>query len=240
MGQILTIADVAIIGLLLLSALWAFIRGFVRELLGVAAWVGAAFVTLYGFGYAQPYARQLISIDLVADAVTGVVIFVVSLILFSVISGAISSQVRQSSLSAIDRSLGFVFGLLRGAVIVCIAYLLLKWAVPVQDRPSWVMSARALPAIEQGRRRPGAADSPGRAGPRRRRRGAGPRGGRASGRKGARLADTDQPAGPHRAAARATGGLSQPGYEGLGSADRAAVARPQAVRRKPVRGADGC
>jgi membrane protein required for colicin V production len=150
MGQILTVADVAIIGLLLVSALWAFLRGFVRELLGVAAWVGAAFVTLYGFGYAQPYARQLISIEIVADAVTAVVIFVVTLILFSVISGAISSQVRQSALSAIDRSLGFVFGLLRGAVIVCIAYLLLKWAVPVQDRPNWIMSARALPLIEQG------------------------------------------------------------------------------------------
>jgi len=146
----LTVADIAIIGILLLSALWAFLRGFVRELLGVAAWVGAAFTTLYGFGLVRPYARQLISIDFVADIVAGVVIFVVSLILFSVISGAISSQVRQSSLSAIDRSLGFVFGLLRGAVFVCIAYMLLKMAVPLQDRPGWITSARSLPAIEQG------------------------------------------------------------------------------------------
>jgi membrane protein required for colicin V production len=150
MGQALTVADVGIIGILLISALWAFLRGFVREVLGVAAWVGAAFVTLYGFAYVQPYARQLIAIQFLADAVAGVVLFVVSLILFSVISHAISSQVRDSALSAIDRSLGFVFGLLRGAVIVCIAYLLLKWAVPPQDRPSWIMSARALPAIEQG------------------------------------------------------------------------------------------
>jgi membrane protein required for colicin V production len=150
MDQILTVADVAIIGIVLVSALWAFLRGFVREVLGVAAWVGAAFVTLYGFAYVRPYAHQLISIDFVADAVAGVVLFVVSLILFSVISHAISSQVRDSALSAIDRSLGFVFGLVRGAVIVCLAYLLLKWAVPPQDRPAWIMSARSLPAIEQG------------------------------------------------------------------------------------------
>lgn len=150
MGQALTVADVGIIGILLISALWAFLRGFVREVLGVAAWVGAAFVTLYGFVYVRPYARQLIAIQFLADAVAGVILFVVSLILFSVISHAISSQVRDSALSAIDRSLGFVFGLLRGAVIVCIAYLLLKWAVPFQDRPSWIMSARSLPAIEQG------------------------------------------------------------------------------------------
>jgi membrane protein required for colicin V production len=150
MDPALTVADVAVIGILLISALWAFIRGFVREVLGVAAWVGAAFVTLYGFAYVRPYARQLISLDFVADGVAVVVLFVVSLILFSIVSHAISSQVRDSALSAIDRSLGFVFGLLRGAVIVCIGYLLLKWAVPPQDRPGWIMSARSLPAIEQG------------------------------------------------------------------------------------------
>ena len=150
MDQLLNVADIAIIGILLVSALWAFLRGFVREVLGVAAWVGAAFVTLYGFAYVRPYAKQLISIDFVADAVAGVVLFVVSLILFSVVSHAISSQVRDSALSAIDRSLGFVFGLIRGAVIVCLGYLLLKWAVPPQDRPTWIMAARSLPAIEQG------------------------------------------------------------------------------------------
>jgi membrane protein required for colicin V production len=150
MDGALTVADVAVIGILLISALWAFIRGFVREVLGVAAWVGAAFVTLYGFAYVRPYARQLINIEFVADGVAVVVLFVVSLILFSIVSHAISSQIRDSALSAIDRSLGFLFGLLRGAVIVCIGYLLLKWAVPPQERPGWIMSARSLPAIEQG------------------------------------------------------------------------------------------
>jgi membrane protein required for colicin V production len=150
MGGVISLADIAVIGILLISALWAFLRGFVREVLGVVAWVGAAAVTLYGFALVRPFAHQLISIDFLADVVAGVVLFVVSLILFSVISGAISSQVRQSSLSAIDRSLGFVFGLVRGAVIICIAYLLLKWAVPPQDRPGWITSARSLPAIEQG------------------------------------------------------------------------------------------
>jgi membrane protein required for colicin V production len=146
----ITLFDLAVAGFLLLSALWAFLRGFVRELLGVAAWVGAAFATLYGAPFAQPYARQLISVQIVADIVVWVVIFVVSLILFSIISGAISSQVRQSSLSAIDRSLGFVFGLVRGAVIVCIGYMLLKMAVPLQDRPGWITSARSVAPIEQG------------------------------------------------------------------------------------------
>ena len=147
----LTVGDIGVIAVLLISALWAFVRGFVRELLGVAAWVGAAFVTLYGFGYVQPYTRQLINIPYAADGVAIVGLFVVSLILFSIVSHAISSQVRQSSLSAIDRSLGFVFGLVRGAVVVCIAYLLLEWAMPPpQERPVWITQAKSLPAIKQG------------------------------------------------------------------------------------------
>jgi membrane protein required for colicin V production len=147
----LTVGDVGVIAILLISALWAFLRGFVREILGVAAWVGAAFVTLYGFAYVQPYTRQLISIPYAADGVAIVALFVVSLILFSIVSHAISSQVRHSALSAIDRSLGFVFGLVRGAVVVCIAYLLLDWAVPPpQERPAWITQAKSLPAIKQG------------------------------------------------------------------------------------------
>ncbi len=135
----LTVADIGVIAVLLISALWAFVRGFVREVLGVAAWVGAAFVTLYGFSYVQPYTRQLINIPYAADGVAIVALFVVSLILFSIVSHAISSQVRQSSLSAIDRW------------VVCIAYLLLDWAVPPpQERPAWVTQAKSLPAIKQG------------------------------------------------------------------------------------------
>jgi len=147
----LTVADIGVIGVLLISALWAFLRGFVREILGVAAWVGAAFVTMYGLSYVQPYARQLINIPYAADIAAGFVLFVVSLILLSIVSHAISSQVRQSALSAIDRSLGFVFGLARGAVVVCIAYLLLEWAMPPpQERPAWISQAKSLPAIKQG------------------------------------------------------------------------------------------
>lgn len=147
----LTVGDIGVIAVLLISALWAFLRGFVREVLGVAAWVGAAFVTLYGYEYVATYTRQLINIPYAANGVAIVGLFVISLILLSIVSGAISSQVRQSSLSAVDRSLGFVFGLLRGAAVVCIAYYVMDSALPSpQERPAWITQAKSLPAIKQG------------------------------------------------------------------------------------------
>lgn len=143
-------ADLAVLGFVLLSGLWAFFRGFVREVLGVIAWVGAALITIWGFPYARPYLRELISIQLVADVVTGLSLFIISLVLLALISGAISNRVRGSGLSALDRSLGFLFGLVRGAALVCIAYLVMEWAVPPAEQPRWVTTARTLPFIEKG------------------------------------------------------------------------------------------
>lgn len=143
-------ADLAILVVLVLSALLAFSRGFVHEVLGVAAWVGAALVTLRFFAPAQEIARDLIAIELLADIGAGVVVFLIALVLFSIVSRAIGRRVRESSLGFLDRTLGFVFGLARGAVIICLLWLGLSWLMPPEEQPPWVREARALPLVDAG------------------------------------------------------------------------------------------
>jgi len=142
--------DIAVIVILLLSALLAFARGLVREVLSVGAWVGAAFATLYMFPHVLPMVQGFVAKDLIAKAVTGIGIFVTVLILLSIISHQLSKGVRQSALSAVDRSLGFVFGIVRGAVIVCLAYLSLAWVFPPAEQPKWLRDARTMPVIQSG------------------------------------------------------------------------------------------
>lgn len=142
--------DLGIVIVLMASGLLAFFRGLVKEVLAVAGWVGAAFATLYGFRHAQPVARRFIAVELAADAAAGLAIFLVTLIVLSMITHAISARVRDSALNAVDRSLGFVFGLARGAVLVVLAYMLLAWAVPTREQPGWLLQARAMPWIERG------------------------------------------------------------------------------------------
>ena len=144
------IPDIVIVVFILISALWAFFRGFVREVLGVFAWVGAALVTLYLFTPVRLYLRNFITIDIAADIAAGVGLFLVTLILLSMISHAISRFVRGSMLSPLDRSLGFVFGLARGAVLVCLGYLVVIWALHSSTPPAWLSAAKTLPAIQQG------------------------------------------------------------------------------------------
>src|ERR1700749_3762484 len=98
--------DIVVIAVVALSALIAFLRGFVREVLTIGSWLGASLVTLYGFPLLEAKIEQMISSKLAADIVCGVVLFLVSLIVFSIISHMIARFVRGSALTAVDRSLG--------------------------------------------------------------------------------------------------------------------------------------
>lgn len=142
--------DILVAVVLLLSGLLAFSRGAVREVLGIGAWVGAGFAAIYGFSYAREFFRKVIENHLVADAVAGLAVFLVALILLAVFSQVIASRIQGSKFGALDRALGFIFGLLRGAVLLCLAYMLFIWAMAEEDRPPWIAKARTLPYIIKG------------------------------------------------------------------------------------------
>ena len=132
------VLDVGVIAVLLISALFAYARGFVHEVFAVVGWIGAIFATFYGFPHLIPYGRQLIPIGLVADLATGLIIFIFTLVFLSVITRSVSRGVQKSALNALDRSLGFLFGLARGALIVVISYIGLELVIPENRQPSFI------------------------------------------------------------------------------------------------------
>mgnify|MGYP006421847795 CR=1 FL=1 len=147
----ITAVDIVVLAVLLISAIAAFVRGFVHEVLAIGAWVGALLATLYGFGLVQPYARDLVAIPLLADIGAGVVLFLLVLILLSIVTRVLAARVRGSALGALDRSLGLAFGVARGALVLALAWLVLVWALPrAEDRPDWVQAAKSRRLIESG------------------------------------------------------------------------------------------
>lgn len=146
-----SVFDVGVISILFVSALLAYVRGFVHELLTVAGWVGAFFATIYGFPHLKPLAHYLIPIELAADLAAGVTIFVISLAIVSSLTRNVAKRVKDSALGALDRALGFLFGLARGAVIVCIAYIGLELVIPRALQPVWVRDARSMELIIPGK-----------------------------------------------------------------------------------------
>jgi membrane protein required for colicin V production len=136
--------DLVVLAVLALSGLLAFMRGLVREALGLGAWVVAGLAaSSYG---AFPYVLPWVTANIVAFG--GV--FVLVLIMMWMVAGALSSLVRGSMLGGLDRTLGLVFGLARGAVLLAVAYVLAGMAIPAEQWPAPVIDARSLPAVHRG------------------------------------------------------------------------------------------
>jgi membrane protein required for colicin V production len=128
---------------MLISGLLAMIRGFMREILSIGAWAVAAIVTLYSYGRVLPMAKQYFSSDMVAAGVSAGGVFLGTLLIVSIITARISDMVLDSRVGALDRTLGFLFGLGRGLVIVVVAFLFFAWLVPDRSQPDWVRSAKS-------------------------------------------------------------------------------------------------
>lgn len=142
--------DLAVIGIVVLSAIFAFARGFVREALSIVAWVGAGAITLYGFSWVYARVDPMVHNALLSQLIAGFGLFVISLVVLTILTGIVARAVRATGLSPIDRTLGFVFGLARGAFLVCLAYLLLDVSVQASDRPVWIKEAKSGPYLHEG------------------------------------------------------------------------------------------
>ena len=138
----ITLLDIVLILVMLVSGLLAMVRGFMREVLSIAAWVLAAGATLYSYGKLLPYAKQYFNNDIVAAAVVVGGVFLLTLLVVSVFTIKISDMVLDSRVGALDRTLGFLFGLARGLIIVVIAFQFFIWLVPDRSQPQWVKSAK--------------------------------------------------------------------------------------------------
>lgn len=143
--------DIAIIVFVVASGLFAFVRGFIREVLSIIAWFGAAVAALYAIPYLRPFALRFTTNGHLADAASAFVAFIVALIILSMITAAIANRVKNSPAGGLDRMVGFVFGLARGALLACLVYAAMTVIMPALDAsPSWWTQSRTRPLLQAG------------------------------------------------------------------------------------------
>ncbi|WP_439527427.1 CvpA family protein [Pannonibacter sp.] len=139
----ITLLDGILIVIMLISAVLAMVRGFVREVLSIASWVAAAASAYMLYGHVLPFARQYISNEYVALGASVAGVFLLTLIIVSYITMRISDFVLDSRIGALDRTLGFVFGAARGLLLVVVAMLFFNWFVAPERQPTWVAQAKS-------------------------------------------------------------------------------------------------
>lgn len=144
-----TILDLVVIGVVLISALLAAVRGLTREVLAIVSWVAAAAVAWVFHPQILPFAKQHIPQETIALVVSIAVLFLVTLIIVSLLTARISDFVLDSRIGALDRTLGFVFGAARGLLLAVIAYMFFNALVDGKGQPNWIKEAKAKPILEQ-------------------------------------------------------------------------------------------
>ncbi len=147
----ITLLDGILLAIMLVSAVLAMIRGFSREVLSIVSWIAAAGAAFYLYSQLTPsvqkYLPSLAANDTVANIIAATVVFLITLIVVSVITMKIADFIIDSRIGALDRTLGFVFGAVRGMLLVTVALLFFNWLVP-DEQPSWVAEAKSKPMLE--------------------------------------------------------------------------------------------
>lgn len=147
----MTLFDVIVIGVLLISSVLALLRGLTNELLSIFAWVVGALLALWLFPYVTPLVREVVSPPWLAAVLSALGIFIAGYVICAALTLRWSDSILDLHHRAelLDRTLGFAFGLARGLLIVTIAYLFFAWLVPDRaDQPDWIRNARLRPMVE--------------------------------------------------------------------------------------------
>lgn len=148
MSLSVTFLDCLIVLIVLVSAVYAAWRGFLWETLTIFAWVAAAFACLYFGPYIIPLTRSMVSDTWLASVLAYAAVFLGVFIPFAFMSHRFSESVKNSPIGPLDRAAGIAFGVVRGMVLVGLAYLAFTYFVPIRQQPHWVTEARLLPAVQ--------------------------------------------------------------------------------------------
>lgn len=142
-----TIVDGVAAAVIVISAILAYSRGFVRECLSIAGWVAAAIVAYMFAPQAVPLAKEIPYVNTLIEAcepatITGfALVFAVVLVVVSIFTPIFSGAIQRSALGGIDQGLGFLFGVARGVLLIVVA-------VVIYDR---VVADQAIPMVDDSR-----------------------------------------------------------------------------------------
>ena len=144
----MTALDGLVIVVILFSAFLAMVRGFSREVLSLASWVIAAIAAVLLYKNLLPFVEAYLSNKTIALIASLAIIFVIVFIIVSIITMKIADVIIDSRIGALDRTVGFIFGVVRGLFIMVIAMLLVNQLIKPEDQAPWLKDAKTKPMLD--------------------------------------------------------------------------------------------
>ncbi|WP_438956020.1 CvpA family protein [Cognatiyoonia sp.] len=135
-----TLIDGIVAAVIIVSALLAYSRGFVREAMAIAGWIGATILAFIFADQVEPLIKQTpILGDFIGDScelsiiAAFAAVFAVALVVVSIFTPLFSTVVQRSALGGLDQGAGFLFGVLRGILLVATAFFVYQTVLATQD-----------------------------------------------------------------------------------------------------------
>lgn len=148
----ITLLDAILIVVMLVSAILAMIRGFSREVLSIVSWIVAAAAAFFFYKPVAPFVASLNAelepASLVTEGLAAAAIFLATLLVVSFITMKVADFIIDSRIGPLDRTLGFMFGALRGALLVIVTLNFALWVFG-DSPPAWVANAKSRPIMER-------------------------------------------------------------------------------------------
>ena len=143
--------DLVVAAVVLISVIFAFYRGLLRELLGITGWILAGFGAVYSYEpFLKFFTNKVEKVQLwtiIATMTTALII----LIVMTLLSAYIASKLRKSSLSGLDRILGAAFGVVRAGLLIALAWIFMRQMMFTPDKMTAMKKENvAIPYMDQG------------------------------------------------------------------------------------------
>ena len=146
----LNIVDFTTIIVLVISGVLATLRGLTREIMGLAGWPISIVAARLSAPYIEPLLTDMIRVEGISNALSWGIPFIVVVVLWFAFSSVVSPGLSKAGLGGLDRWLGFLFGLIRGFVIVLVIYVGAVIGADGEDRlPGLVTDAQIIPALRE-------------------------------------------------------------------------------------------
>jgi membrane protein required for colicin V production len=150
-GAPFNVFDAVVLSVLGLSALVAFFRGFIRELLSLGAWIGAAIITLYLFPHATDFMKHHMKNEHLAAGAAALGTYIGAFIAISLVNAIILRYVKTGmEVGLLDNFLGLIFGCFRGAFIISLAYLIMMSVISKDNPPEWLKTSFTKDYAQEG------------------------------------------------------------------------------------------
>ena len=143
------VVDFIFLSLTIFSSLIGLSRGFIKEFLSLIKWLLSMYIAFISFEKTKIILSSFLKDTEILDLIAAISTFLLTFLILSLIFNFLSKFLSLKGIGFIDKSLGFLFGLLRMILIFCLIFIIYTDVFYNQEKPSWFNDSYSIKYVEK-------------------------------------------------------------------------------------------